>query len=324
MLMTDTMVDAVEPSLQVSEDEVDDRQILFGNLRVAALGDGEVVVAPFGEAGVTIPVISDDHCSGRNRSLNESAKRLCATVRHNGEPDTTGVPPALSLVELGSRLALPDLNSSGDKGLVVDAPAFSAGSTPDIAFVDFDVLAGFAANPILIWTHHAGAKLVENLECRLVARQPKLALKLHRRHARRLAGHQVGGPEPDIQRRMRTLHHRPHRQPCVAAALAASKDAGAAGKSKGIAHRLTIRADESAAPTQFLKVKGASLVVGEKPLELWKRVRERKVVALMNVHEHGSGIIPSIIEGNNRIGMDLTNVICEEQAFNHGKTAPDL
>jgi hypothetical protein len=31
-------------------------------------------------------------------------------------------------------------------------------------------------------------------------------------------------------------------------------------------------------------------------------VRERKIVALKNVHEHGSGIIPSIIEGNNRIG----------------------
>jgi hypothetical protein len=32
-------------------------------------------------------------------------------------------------------------------------------------------------------------------------------------------------------------------------------------------------------------------------------VRERKIVALMNVHEHDSAIIRSIIEGNNRIGM---------------------
>ena len=133
MLMTDAMVDAVEPSLQVGEDEVDDRQILFGNLRVAALGDGEVIVAPLAEAGVTIPVVRDDRCAGRNRSLNETAKRLCASVRHDGEPDTTGVAPALALVELRSRLALPDLNGSGDKCLVVDAPALSTGSTPDVA-----------------------------------------------------------------------------------------------------------------------------------------------------------------------------------------------
>jgi hypothetical protein len=33
-------------------------------------------------------------------------------------------------------------------------------------------------------------------------------------------------------------------------------------------------------------------------------LREPKIVALMNVHEHGSGIIPSNIEGNNRIGTE--------------------
>jgi hypothetical protein len=37
-------------------------------------------------------------------------------------------------------------------------------------------------------------------------------------------------------------------------------------------------------------------------------VRERKIVALMNVHEHGLSIIPSIVEGNNRIGMEVRSV----------------
>ena len=106
MLMTDAMVGSRKPCLQISEDEVDDRQILFGNLGIAAFGDGEVIVATRGEAGITTPVISDDLCAGRNRSLNEAAKRLRATVRDNGEPDTTGLPPAFALVELGPRSSL--------------------------------------------------------------------------------------------------------------------------------------------------------------------------------------------------------------------------
>lgn len=292
MLMTDAMVGSHKPRLQIGEDEVDDRQILFGNLGIATFGDGEVIVATLGEAGITTPIISDDLCAGRNRSFNEAAKRLRATVRDNGEPDTTGVAPALALIELGPRLSLPDLNGSGDKDFIVDAPAFSTGSPADVAFVDFDVLVGIAAYTILIWTHHAGAELVENLEGCLVTGDAQLPLKLHGRHSRRLASHQIGSPEPDIQWRMRTFHHRPHRQPCVAPALAASKDAGTAVKSKGIAHRRTIRADESVAPTQFQQVKCAGLVIREKPLEFWKGVRERKIVASMNVHEHGDAAYP--------------------------------
>ena len=304
MLMTDAMVSSHQPSLQISEDEVDDRHIRFGNLVIATFGDGDMIVTTFGETVITTPVVSDDLCVGHNRSLNEAAKGLRATIRHNGESDTTGIAPALAFVELGPRRSLPDLNGSGDNDFTVDAPAFSASSPPDITFVNFDVFVGFATYPILIWAHHAGAQLMENLESRLVTGDAKLPLQLHGRHARRLTGHQVGSPEPDIQWRMRTFHHCPHRQPCVAPALAASKDAGATGKSKGIAHRRTIRADESAAPTQFQQVKYAGFVVWEKSQEVWKGLREPKIVALMNVHEHGSGIIPSIIEGNNRIGMD--------------------
>ena len=227
MLMPDAMVGSRQPCLQISEDEVDDRQILVGNLGSAAFGDGEVIVATFGEAGIPTPVISDDWCAGRNRSLHEAAKRLRATVRDNGEPDTTSVSPTLARVELGPRLSLTDFNGRGDKDCIVDAPAFSVRSPSDRAFVDCDVLAGSAAYPLLIWAHHARAELMENLEGRLVTGDAQLPLKLHGRRPWRLPGHQIGRPEPDMQRRMRPFHHRPHRQSCVSPAGAASKDTGA-------------------------------------------------------------------------------------------------
>ena len=43
MLMADTVMDADE-RFQIGEDEMDDRQIVLGNLWVAALGNGKVFI----------------------------------------------------------------------------------------------------------------------------------------------------------------------------------------------------------------------------------------------------------------------------------------
>ena len=90
MLMTNTMVGFRELGLRINEDEVDNQQIILGHLGIAAFGNGEVIVATLGEAGIpTTPFISNDFCAWRNRSLHKAAKRLRATIRDNGEPDTT-------------------------------------------------------------------------------------------------------------------------------------------------------------------------------------------------------------------------------------------
>ena len=275
MLMTDAVMSPHQPSLQIREDEVDDRQILVGNPRVTALGDGEVLVPALSEIGVAGPVVGNDHGVWRNRSLNEAAKRLRATVRHDGEPDSPRIPFAFALVELGARLALAHLYRTGDKDLVMDAPALAARPSADIGFIDLDVLTGHTANPVLIGTYHASAELVENLEGGLVARQSPLPLKLHGRPSWRLTGHPVGGPEPNIQRRMRAFHHRSGRQPSIAVARSASKDARAFGDAIRLANCSAVQTDKPLAPTGFLKVSSAGRIVREKPLELrerrWKR-----------------------------------------------------
>jgi len=150
VLVTDPVMGAVQPRFQVCEDEMDDWQILLGDLRIAALGDGEVFVAALGEPGVAAPVVGDERRARHNGTLDEAAERLRASVRHDGEPNTPGIATTLPLVELGTRLALTNLHSTDDKNLIVDATAFAARPATDPGFIDFNVLAGPAADPVLI------------------------------------------------------------------------------------------------------------------------------------------------------------------------------
>ena len=169
-------MDAVQPRFQVCEDEMDDWQILLGDLRIA----------PFSDCGGSrrqagAPVVSDDDCGQRRTQAADL--RLRSGWRAE---------PAEAPRELGARLALANLHSAGDKNLIVDATAFAARPAASPGFIDFNVLAGPAADPVLIRAHHPRAELVEDLERRLVARQAKLSPKrLHGRHAGCLSGHQI-------------------------------------------------------------------------------------------------------------------------------------
>ena len=301
VLVTDPVMDAVQPRFQVCEDEMDDWQILLGDLRIAPFSDGEVFVAALGEAGVAAPVVGDERRARHNGALNEAAERLRAAVRHDGEPNPPGIATTLPLVELGARLALANLHSAGDKNLIVDATAFAARPAASPGFIDFDVLAGPAADPVLIRAHHPRAELVEDLERRLVARQAKLSPKLHGRHAGCLAGHQIGRPKPYAQRRVRARHDRSHRQSGVTAALAAAQDARTICEAERLSRRLTMGANKPVAPASLLQVGGAGRVVGKKSLELWERLWEPKIATLVNVHEHGR-TLPLVAVGDNRIG----------------------
>ena len=144
------------------------------------------------------------------------------------------------------------------------------------------MLSGPAANPVLIGSHHARAELVQNAEGGLISRQPKLPLKLHRRHALRLAGNQISRPEPNAQRRMAALHHGSHGQSRVATAMAASQNAGTIFKR--FPNRPAVRADEPLAPTGLFQVGGTGRIIRKKPLELGERFREWQIGAGENVH----------------------------------------
>ena len=144
--MTGSVLNASRPSLQVSKEEVDYRQIFFRNPRVTALGDIELIVPALDEVGVAGPVIGEDLCAPHGRFINEAAKRLRTAFRHDGESDSPCISTAISLVELGARLALANLYNTGDKDCVMDASNLTARPAVNISLIDLNVRAELTAN----------------------------------------------------------------------------------------------------------------------------------------------------------------------------------
>src|SRR5208337_3113867 len=111
-------MDAVQPRFQIGENEVDDGQKVVGNLGIATLGDGMVVVPPLPQACISAPIVRG--------VLDKPTKRRGASVRHDGEPDATGIASVPSLLLRGPRFAMTHLDAAGDENLVVDATPFAA------------------------------------------------------------------------------------------------------------------------------------------------------------------------------------------------------
>ena len=284
MLMADTVMDADEPRFQIGEDEMDDRQIVLGNLWVAALGNGKVFIPALAEAGISTPIVSDGQRPRSNGALHEPTKRVGAPIGYYGEPDTPGIASVLSLVLRGSRFPMTNLDGTSDENLVVDTPAFAASPSTNPCLVYLNMFPRLAADTILIGPHHASAELAENAEGRLIARQAKLSLKLNRRDAGRLAGDQISRPKPCAQRHMAAFHDGANRQARIVAALATAQDTGTSGDAEGIACGMAMRTDEAVAPSSFFHVGSTLRFIGKKLLKLWKRPRKGQVVTLKDVH----------------------------------------
>jgi len=97
----------------------------------------------------------------------------------------------------------------------------------------------------------------------LVARKTELPLELDGGHPRRVAGDEVGGPEPDAERRVRPLHHRPGHHPRLVAAPPAADGPRTGRQADWLGAFPTFRAREPVRPTRLLKPACASGVIRE-------------------------------------------------------------
>ena len=150
MLVADAVMDADQPRLEVGENQMDDRQVLLGNLWITTLGNSEVLIAVFTEAGIAAPIVSNDQRSRRDGALDEPTERLGATVGHDGEPNASGIASVFPVVELGARLSMTHLDGTGDGNLVVNTTAFPTGSPANPGFVDLNMVLGLSTYPVLV------------------------------------------------------------------------------------------------------------------------------------------------------------------------------
>ena len=119
---------------------------------------------------------------------------------------------------------------------------------------------------------HGATQLVEHRPRRLVPLQPELALQLQGRDPRRRRGHQVGGPEPQMQRRTGSVKHRArgHRDLIPAGRALPQQPPRQAGCRLARA----TWAPESLRPPRLKQVLPARVLIGKAALELDDRARE--------------------------------------------------
>lgn len=148
---------AVQPGLEIREYYVNQRKKVVGDLWVAAFGDRMMVIAVKPQVAVSAPIVGDDECAGFNGSFDEAAQGLGAAIADDFKADATCVAAIPSIILCCAGLAASHLNCTGNEDLVVNAAAFTAGSSTNPGFVDFDMFGRHTANSILVRSHHAGA-----------------------------------------------------------------------------------------------------------------------------------------------------------------------
>ena len=298
MLRTDAVVGTAKPSLKIGEHEVNDGQKGFRDVHVAALRDGCVKISAFSERRIAAPIVGNNRGARRHGAFDEACQRLCAPVRHHGEPDAPGVTPGLSLVEAAGALALSDFDGACHEHHIVDTTSFATRASSNPCFVGFDDFIRLAADPVLVGAHHTGTQLVKNLESGFVARQPELTLELDSRHAGCLTGNQVRTPKPDRKWRVRAFHDRARSKTGVTATMTAAKHLEARSNVPWLISHRAVRADEAISPSGTLKILCTRSFIWEQALKLRKRVGERKFFSLKYVDNHVRSrltIMPNIL-----------------------------
>src|ERR1700726_136912 len=151
-----------------------------------------------------------------------------------------------------------------------------------------------ATEAVATGSDHAGAEFVEDLERRLVAVQAKLALELDGRDAWRMARNEVGGPEPDRQRRAGPLHDSAGRQRIIPLTFAAPQNLRPVGEAVGFAGFAAPFADEPVAPADGFKVSTASRIVRKDARERGEGTRKGQIRAGQDTGGHGNIPFPPL------------------------------
>ena len=268
-----TMMGAVDPCFQIAKNEMNHWKVRLRLLRVAIECQRLMVVSEARQLPVTYPSVSADSGAGGDILRDKCSEGVGVAAGEprwlagdNAETEATSVDAAL--VGLAVSLARADFHGANYGGLVMDAAPFTFRLAAHVGLVNLNGVV--AANHVPLWTHHARAELVEDLERRLVAGEAKLPLELDSALSWGLGGHEVGTPKPRRKGCMARLHDGPGGQGRVdLAGSAAEHRRGAGVESIGFADDSAPWASEAVRPAHGFQVAGARTVVWENALKLW-------------------------------------------------------
>src|SRR5580704_215008 len=283
------VMSAIDPRLQIGKDKMDHRQMLLRLVGITPERERIMSVANLAKA-VSLPAVSANDGACRYVVLDECGKRIGVATRkrsirqfgagNDAEPETpgisefldrdaafVGVPPFHGAIL--SVLAGPHLDSADHRCLMMDAPAFPARATANIAFVYLDGMR--RADCVAVWPHHTGAEFVKHCKRRLVSGDPKLPLKLDGRLTGRLRRHEVGAPKPSREGHVARLHDRPGSERRIFfTGTAAQYNRRTGCKPIRLADDPAILTGKAAGPADRLQITGASAVIRENALKLGK------------------------------------------------------
>ena len=273
MLMTDSVMCAKQPRLQVREGDVDYWQVCIGSLGIAIEHQGFVRVALPRQVIVARPAIGANNSALCHILLHELRKYLGVAVWHDTQPQSTRVICSLALSAIGTGRPLAYLNGPNYRRLMVDAASLALGTAAHKRLIHFDRVLG--SDSVALRSQHARAQLMEHLECRFVARQAQLPLKLESRLAGCLRRHEVSAPEPRRQWRVARLHDGAGRKRHIGMASAASQnDRSSVSEAVRITDFPALHTRKPVRPPQVFKVSCAGRVIGKDPLKFGECRRE--------------------------------------------------
>src|SRR5450830_1414686 len=125
MLLTNSVMRAKQPSLQVGERNVNHRQVGIGSFRVAIKHQGFVRVAQFRQIIVTPPSICAHNSSLGDILLHEFRELLGSTARHEAQPQSAGVDNSLLLLAFLDRHSGTYLDGPDDRRLMVNTTSLA-------------------------------------------------------------------------------------------------------------------------------------------------------------------------------------------------------
>ncbi len=269
MMLTDSVMRPKQPSFEIREGYVDHWQVGIGSFGIPIKYQRFVLVSQLRQVIISCPSICTHNGSLCHTFLHKSREFVGSTTWHETQSQPASINCSFVLFVLGIWRPGAHFDGSNDRRFVVDTAPFTSRAAAYKSLIHFNRV--LVSNSISLWSHHAGTELVKHLECRLIAGQPQLPLKLECRLPWRLCRHKVSPPKPYRQGSVTGSHDGGRRKRHVSVTGPAPQhNRCPLGEPIGFSDTLTFRARETAWPTQMLQVSCAGLVIGKNLLKLRK------------------------------------------------------